>query len=188
MNDLQSPITFLKTRRSYPPAILGAPFPNQDEIIEIAEMGLRVPDHKKLEPWRLVAMTGTSLDKLATLVEMHAPSYQPDQAKAAKITKAYKDAGCVVALVYAPKYEPSVPRWEQELSVGAAGISLVNAAIAKGFGANWLTGFLPECLEICAYIGLNEDENLRGLIHIGTPQSEPPERPRPDITQKLKFL
>ena len=186
MNNLQSVKTFLSTRRSTPPALLSAPFPSKDEIVAIAEMGLRVPDHKKLEPWRLVALQGETLQALSKIVSEFAPEYQEDDAKAAKITELYENAGCVIAMIYSPK--TGTPEWEQHLSMGAVGVSLVNGAIAHGFGANWLSGFLPDCPEVLDFIGVDGHEELSGLIHIGTATSTPPERPRPEIADKLSFL
>lgn len=186
MNNLQSVKTFLSTRRSTPPALLSAPFPSQEEIVAIAQMGLRVPDHKKLEPWRLVALQGETLAVLSKIVSSFVDEYQEDEAKAAKITELYENAGCVIAMVYSPKQ--GAPEWEQHLSMGAVGVSLVNAAIAHGYGANWLSGFLSDCPEVLDFIGLEGHEELSGLIHIGTATSAPPERPRPDITDKLTIL
>ncbi len=186
MNNLQSVKTFLSTRRSTPPVLLGAPFPSREDILAIAEMGLRVPDHKKLEPWRLIALETQTLTELAKIVEEQAPSYQDDPAKVIKITELYKNAGCVIAMVYAPK--SGAPEWEQHLSIGAVGVSLVNGAIAQGYGANWLSGFLCDCPEVLKFLGIGDHEKLSGMIHIGTSSSTPPERPRPNITDKIQFL
>lgn len=188
MNNLHSVLEFLATRRSYPPALLGAPYPTRAQMRAIAAMGLRVPDHKKIEPWRLIALEGDALQFLATLVMSHAPDYQPDPEKAAKIITLYEEAGAVMAMVFAPKPVEDAPEWEQHLSMGAVGVSLVNATIASGFGACWMSGFLTECPEILDYLGVGADEKLAGLVHMGTPRSAPPERPRPNLDDKLKFL
>lgn len=186
MNNLQSVKTFLSTRRSTPPALLGAPFPKREEIIAIAEMGLRVPDHKKLEPWRLVVLDKSKLAELSKIVEIHAGSYLDEPTKSAKIVELYKNAGSVIVMVYSPK--SGAPEWEQHLSMGAVGVSLVNGAIAHGYGANWLSGFLCDCSEVLEFLGVEGHEELSGLIHIGTASANPPERPRPNITDKIQFL
>ncbi len=188
MNDLQSVKSFLSTRRSFPPNILSAPYPSREILEKIAQMALRVPDHKKLEPWRLIVLKDQALQTFAKKVEEIASLYWSDPQKCEKIANLYKDAGCVIALIYCPKNEPLVPEWEQILSVGAVGLSLVNATIANGFGAAWMTGFLPESSEIAHLLKLETSERLMGLIHTGTPKNQPPERPRADISQKLSFL
>ncbi len=188
MNNTESLTKFLETRRSYPPALLGAPYPKREEIESIAQMGLRVPDHKKVEPWRLIALEGEGLKFLATLVMSHAPDYVSDPEKAAKVINLYENAGSVLVMVFAPRDVDGAPEWEQHLSMGAVGVSLVNAAIAHGYGACWMSGFLTECPEIYEYLGIGESEKISGFIHMGTAKSEPPERPRPNLDEKLKFL
>lgn len=187
MNDLQSPARFLATRRSTPPALLGAPYPSREVLEKICESALRVPDHKMLEPWRLIALEGPALADLAAIVEKAAPRFVPEE-KIEKISALYREAGCVIVLIFAPKEDEAVPKWEQRLSMGAVGVSLVNSAIAEGFGAYWATGFLPECDEVIAHLALAPGEEANGFIHIGTPASKPPERPRPDIREKISWL
>ena len=75
-----------------------------------------------------------------------------------------------------------MPEIEQTYSAGAVCLALLNAALAAGWGANWLTGwpahdrmFLTQGLDLAAH------ETVAGFIHIGTETIAPPERPRPDI-------
>ena len=46
----------------------------------------------------------------------------------------------------------------------------------------------PAIVEMERQLGLNEDERIAGLIHIGTRGDTPPERPRPDIEAKTSWL
>ena len=86
----------------------------------------------------------------------------------------------VVAVVFAPVASDKIPEWEQFLSVGAVCLGLVNAALASGFGATWLTGWPAYDRDVAALLGLGTDEHVAGFIHIGTPRLAPPERERPD--------
>ncbi len=185
MNNLQSPASLLATRRSTPPALLQAPFPSDDELQSIATMGLRVPDHKKVEPWRLIALRGSALKALSKLVNEQAPHFVHDPDKAKKIVTLYRDAGAVMVMVFCPKNVEGAPKWEQHLSMGAVGVSLVNAAIIQGYGACWMTGFLCESPAILEYLEIGEAEKISGFVHMGTPSSMPPERPRPKLEEKL---
>ncbi len=49
---------YLMTRRSVGQAFLKEPGPNAAELEQILTIGTRVPDHGKLNPWRLVLYTG----------------------------------------------------------------------------------------------------------------------------------
>jgi nitroreductase len=58
----------------------------------------------------------------------------------------------------------------------------LNAALAAGWGANWLSGWASHDPIFCREaFDLAENERIAGLIHIATEGSVPPERPRPDL-------
>src|SRR3984893_14396494 len=54
----QETIDLLLTRRSAKPAMLGAPGPSSAELATILTAATRVPDHKKLVPWRFMVFEG----------------------------------------------------------------------------------------------------------------------------------
>ena len=49
-------LSFLSRRRSWPPRMLAEPAPDDAALNELLTIALRVPDHAKLEPWRLIVM------------------------------------------------------------------------------------------------------------------------------------
>ena len=99
------------------------------------------------------------------------------------------DSPLIVAVVSAPVAHPKVPEWEQFLSAGAVCLSLVNAALAAGYGAAWLSGPAAEDGFARAHLGVGEGERIVGLIHIGQRRDdEIPDRPRPDVAAKTSFL
>ena len=49
-------LDFLMTRRSHPARTLAAPAPDRAALAPLLTAALRVPDHGKLEPWRLVVL------------------------------------------------------------------------------------------------------------------------------------
>ncbi|HMO08653.1 MAG TPA: nitroreductase family protein, partial [Paracoccaceae bacterium] len=51
---------FLSARRSHPAKLLSAPVPDRASLTAILSAALRVPDHGKLEPWRLIVITGAA--------------------------------------------------------------------------------------------------------------------------------
>jgi len=87
-----------------------------------------------------------------------------------------------VAVISSPKPSDKVPEIEQCYSAGAVCLGLLNAALASGWGANWLTGWACYDAEFRARgLGLAEGEGVAGFIVIGTETVTPPERPRPDL-------
>ena len=92
-------------------------------------------------------------------------------------------------MIHSPVESPKVPEWEQVLSAGAVCLGLVNAALASGWGASWLTGFAALDRDFAqAHLGLAPAERVAGLVHIGTRKDNPPDRPRPDIEAKTRWL
>ena len=83
------------------------------------------------------------------------------------------------AVVSAPRPH-DVPEWEQVLSAGAVCTGLLYAALALGYGANWITDWYAYDDDAKAILGLKAGENVAGFIFIGTAKEPPMERERPD--------
>lgn len=181
-------LDFLRARRSYPPALMTAPGPSDDELTELLTLAARVPDHGKLEPWRFILLRGPVLERIAPLVEAASLAAGNLPEKAEKHGQSF-GVPVVVAVVFSPVDSDKIPEWEQFLSVGAVCLGLVNATLASGFGACWLTGVATGDEFARAHLGLTGNERVAGLIHIGSRgDGAPPERPRPDIAAKTTVL
>ncbi|MCV6823734.1 MULTISPECIES: nitroreductase [Halocynthiibacter] len=177
-----SALEFLLSRRSRPAKTLALPVPTEEELRPILTAAARTPDHGKLEPWRFIVLQGAALARLANLTEERGKALGIEEAKVIKTRAQFADAGLVVAVVSAPVVSEKVPHIEQVYSAGAVCLAMLNAALAAGWGANWLTGWMAFDEEFLTQgLGLTEDENIAGFIHIGTETSAPPERPRPDL-------
>lgn len=177
-----SPIEFLRQRHSTPSRLLGEPGPTPEQLDLLIEVALRVPDHGRLEPWRLLlvdAAAGTLLgERLAALHQQQDP--QVDPAQLDKDRGRFNRAPLVIVVI--AKLEPGqrIPEQERLLSAGAVCMQLLLGAQALGFGAQWLTGWPAYDAGAGALLGLAEHERVVGFLHIGTPRQAPPPRPRPD--------
>ncbi|SHI53726.1 nitroreductase family protein [Wenxinia saemankumensis] len=182
-------LDFLLTRRSRPSKILSAPVPDRAALETILTAGLRVPDHKKLEPWRLVVLGPEARARLASGAGERGAALGIEQGKVEKVQSQYADSPLAVAVIAAPVESPDVPLDEQLYSAGAVCLSLVNAALAAGWGAQWLTGWAVHDADFAAeHLGCGPGERVAGVIHIGTESSAPPDRPRPDLSDKVTWL
>lgn len=180
-------LEFLATRRSHPPKLMTGPGPDPDEVSRLLALAARVPDHGKLEPWRFVVLGRRTLDALAPVLHAAVRGAGQDEAAASKAAQAFASP-VIVAVIFSPVDSPKVPEWEQVLSAGAVCLGLVNAALASGWGAAWLTGWAALDPGFGrAHLGLAPQERVAGLIHIGTRGATPPERPRPDIAAKTTW-
>ena len=190
MSDTSETIEFLRTRRSWPPRMLAEPAPEGAALDAIIEAGLRVPDHGKMEPWRLIVLDRAALDRLRQPLRQLADSAGLSE-KATDKELSSLDSPLIIAVVFQPQASEKIPEWEQFLSAGSVCLSLLNAALASGWGAAWLSGPMVTDAEFGrSHLGLDATERLVGLVHVGSrgDRSAPPERPRPDIAAKVQRL
>ncbi len=182
-------LEFLQSRRSRPAKTLSAPAPSREELRPILQAALRCPDHGKLEPWRLIVLERPALQRLAGLVAPCGARLGKDAADIAKATGQFADSPLAVAVIEVQKPLPKVPPIEQSYSAGAVCLGLLNAALASGWGANWLSGWASHDREfLTTGLQLEAHEKLAGFIHIGTETSAPPERPRPDMDEIITWM
>ncbi len=181
-------LDFLLTRRSCPVKALTTPVPDAQALGNILTAAARTPDHGKLEPWRFIVLHDAALQRLAKRVKIRAAELNLDTAKLEKSYRQFADASLVVAVVASPKPSEKIPEIEQILSAGAVCLSLLNAALASGWGANWLTGWMAMDQDFLEGLSLSKTEFIAGFIHIGTAPNTPPERPRPDISAITKWV
>ncbi len=173
---------FFLTRRSRPAKLLRAPVPTAADLAPILEAAARVPDHGKLVPWRFLVLERPALVRLAALARARGEAMGLAPERIDKGVAQFADADLIVAVVMVPRPTEKAPEVEQVLSAGAACLTLLNAALASGWDACWLTGWhVHDPAFAQGALGLGQGERVAGLIHIGTAMSVSPERPRPDV-------
>ena len=172
-------LNFLATRRSASAVTLGGPAPTGQEIADLIRLAARVPDHGKLSPWRFVVLDGAAKAEYAARLEALANS-RGDGRAAAKLAK-LKAPPMGIAVISSPRVH-EIPEWEQVLSAGAVCTTLLYAAQALGYGANWITDWYAYDADAMAILGLAPSERVAGFIFIGTAKEPPLERERPDVT------
>ena len=170
-------LRFLSTRRSASAVTLAEPAPTASELDILLRLAARVPDHGKLAPWRFIILEPAAKAVFADRLEALANS-RGDARAAAKLGK-LKIPPLGVAVVSRPR-PGEIPEWEQLLSAGAVCTTLLYAAQALGYGANWITDWYAYDDEAKAILGLESEERVAGFIFLGTPKEPPQERERPD--------
>jgi nitroreductase len=171
-------LAFLSQRRSTSAVTLTEPAPDAGELDILLRLATRVPDHGKLSPWRFIVLQGPAKAAFAAKLEALAQS-RNDQTAAAKLAR-LKIPPLAVAVISAPK-PAAIPEWEQVLSAGAVCATLLDAALAMGYGANWITDWYAYDADANAVLGLTAAEKVAGFVLIGTPREPPLERERPDV-------
>lgn len=182
LNDLSSPLRLLQTRRSSLSKSMSGPGPSPEQIEQLLEIAVRVPDHGKMSPWRFVTFAGEGCLKMGDVLADRWREQHPDHGDetVAQQRSMFLRAPLVIAVVSSPVDSPKIPVWEQELSAGALCHNLLTAAIAMGFGAQWITGWFAYDSVVLQAIGLKEHEKIAGYVFVGTAIGELSDRPRPD--------
>ena len=185
----QSALDFLTTRRSRPAKTLTLPVPSRGEVEQLLTVAARCPDHGKLEPWRFIVLGKPALTRLAGTVAARGADLGVEAEKIDKMTAQFSMADLAVAVVASPKPSGKIPEIEQTLSAAAASMQLLNAALAAGWGANWLSGWISHDKAWREKeLGLMPHEWIAAFIHLGTEKATPPERPRPDMDQIVEWI
>jgi nitroreductase len=174
----------LNQRRSVPSRQLGEPGPNTTQLNQLLHAAIRVPDHGKLVPWRLLAIRGDARARLGKqLAELHLRK-EPDSAPAVldKDRDRFNVAPLIVAVIARIEANhPKIPEQEQLLSAGCVAYNLLLGAQALGFGAQWLTGWAAYDRDAANLLGLSQNERSIGFVHIGHTTEAAPERHRPAL-------
>ena len=178
----------ISSRRSVKAIDLAEPGPDETILETILETALRVPDHGKLGPWRLVTFSGDARAVFGGILAARWQVLHPE-ANDAQINfekKRFLRAPVVVAVLSERQPAHKIPEWEQILSAGAVCQNLLGAASLAGFAAQWLTEWYTYDAHIQSLFGIGDHEDIAGFIYIGSAASKPDERPRPETPTRIR--
>lgn len=183
LNDRSDTLKLLESRRSASAKAMTEPGPSGGQLQRLLEIGVRVPDHGKLTPWRFIVFEGDARARAGQAVaeryrELH-PGHGEETLDAQR--HMFSRAPCVVGVVStAVPDHPKIPEWEQLMSAGAVCQNILTAATAMGLGAQWITGWFAYDRHVLKVLGLQHNERIAGFIYLGTPVQLQDDRPRPE--------
>lgn len=184
---MSDPLSLLNTRYSIPSRQLGEPAPDEATLRALLQAAIRVPDHGKLEPFRLIRLQGEAKLRFGEALAALCQNKHPEMS-AAKLEKErlrYTFAPLVVTVIARINSDSKVPEIEQKLCAGSVASNLLLGATALGFGAQWLTGWAAYDADVARLLGLAANESVIGFIHLGTAQMDVPDRDRPALADLL---
>lgn len=176
-------------RRSTSKRGLIAPGPSQEQLDDLLTVAARVPDHRRLAPWRFLVFRGDARQAF----NRRAVDIQKQEDPNATETMLADTAGyftrapIVIAVVSSPDITHKTPVWEQELSAGALCFNLLLTANASGWAGCWLTEWIAFSPGINTLLGLVAHERIAGYLYLGTAKESPQERLRPDVAAKIEY-
>ncbi|WP_025885540.1 nitroreductase family protein [Asaia prunellae] len=168
---------------------LTAPAPDKVQIARILSAGLRAPDHGKIRPWRYIVIKGKHRAEFAEQVVKAMISVDPEvpEKKIAKRRERFSEMPMTIALVMALEPKSKIPVQEQEMSVAAGAMNVLNALHAEGFGGFWVSGDFADQPCFREALGLSETHRLAGFLFVGTPDKPVEGSKRPDIDNFMGF-
>ena len=176
----------LNTRRSVLVRKLEPPGPSSDELKQILEIGIRVPDHGKIGPWRIQVVTEDGQKELGDIAATLFKKQHGDRANEKMVEfERLRPQRAPILLVVTPNISipHKIPEIEQRLSGGAVCMNILNAAHALGFSAQWVTEWLAYHEDIKAALGHASSVDIIGMIYIGSASEPPQPRDRPALEE-----
>lgn len=179
--------TLLALRRSISKRCLTEPGPGAEQLNDLLTVATRVPDHRRLAPWRFLVFEG---DRRSAFNQRAVEIQKQEDPGATETMLAdtacyFTRAPVVIAVISSPDVTHKTPVWEQELSCGAVCQNLLLAANASGWAGCWLTEWIAFSPGIDALLGLKEHERIAGYFYLGTATDNPQERMRQDLSTRI---
>ena len=183
-------LSLLSTRRSLKPTMFAETGPSNEQIEQMLKLAARVPDHKKLNPWRFIVFAGKAREQAGELFakaclaeDKQAPSDVRLQTERGR----FRRAPVVIAVVNRFVEKPGVPEVEQILSTGAATFNLCLAANAMGFGTCWITEWIAYSPTVVTGLGLAGNERIAGFVYVGQAAERQDDRSRPNLEDLVTY-
>ncbi|MEJ7783267.1 MAG: nitroreductase [Solirubrobacteraceae bacterium] len=167
--DLEEAIRTRRTHKAY------GPEPVEPAVLEeLFELARWAPNHHLTNPWRFRVLGPRALERLKVAAG-------PDAA-----TKLDR-APTLVAVSAIRCGEPETER-EDLLATACAAYVVLLAAHSRGLASYWRTPSVLRTGEGRAALGVNDDEDLVGLLYLGRPRQEQRVPARADTAEIVRWL
>jgi len=148
---------------------LGEPPPSAQTVHAMLESAARVPDHGRLQPWRLILIEGDARFRFGEVLAEALSRRNPLANEQALVREREKALRAPLVFVVATRCDRSakIPIIEQIISAGCAAHSIMLAAFAQGLGAMWRTGESAYDNAVKSAFGIEPDDLIIGFIYVG---------------------
>jgi nitroreductase len=180
----------LALRRSLSPDLMQEPGPDASTLQAILEIAARVPDHRKIVPFRFLIIEGDARRRAGEILAARFGADNPGatEAQLDMERRRFQRAPVVVAVVARIDPNHRTPVWEQQLTNGAVCFNLLCAASAYGFAGCWLTEWCSYDQGVAEALGLAPGERFSGFVHLGSAKENPRERQRPLMADIVRWF
>jgi nitroreductase len=168
------------------------PDPVAREVVErLLAAAAQAPNHYKVRPWRFVVLQGAARERLGDLLAQILKEEHPELAESGLDKERAKPLRAPVLIaVGVGKAEDSRELPQEDLCAAAAACeNLLLAAHSLGLGGMWRTGAPVSNPRVKAFLGLDPDQPLIGLLYIGYPnENQPPAAERPSFEDRTNWM
>lgn len=181
-------LQLLSLRRSTTAALLSEPGPSPEQLFILLRIAARVPDHRRVVPYRFIVFEKEARDALGDIFEDAARKSNNENVPQADIAHGLaKRAPLIIAVISAVNTEHKTPVWEQILTAGAVCQNMLLAASAMGYAGQWLSEWMAYDENVHRGLELKPDEKIAGFLYFGAATEEPKERVRPDMGEIIQL-
>lgn len=188
---LDAALALVHTRQNTSPKWLGEPGPTRAQIETILGAAGAAPDHKRLNPWRLIVVPRQRRQLLGEVFAEALAARDPTASEAEK-QEARKKAqrGPFLALAVA-RLDPAlgeIHARERIISAGCALQNMLLVAHAMGFGAGLASGRALYSQQLRQLFRLGEHEQPLCFISVGTVMQSKSAKSRPALSDYTSTL
>jgi nitroreductase len=188
---LDAALTLIHSRQYTSPKGLGDPGPTPEQIEKILGTAGAAPDHRRLNPWRLIVIPPQRRHLLAeafaaALAERDGTATEVQMQEAR--SKAFRAPFLVLAVARLdPELGPIHPQ-ERIIAAGCAIQNMLLVAHAMGFGAGLSSGRALYSRQMRSLFRLSVHEQPLCFLTVGTVVKRRSARPRPNVADYTSTL
>ncbi|MBS1745545.1 MAG: nitroreductase [Bacteroidetes bacterium] len=173
-NDVQE---LISNRRSCKPALMNGKKIEDAVIQQLLELADWAPTHGHTEPWRFVVFANDAVPQFckehAALYKKNIPAEKFEISKYEKTLHNGDNASHMIVVYMKRGDNPKITAKEEICAVAAAVQNILLGASALNISALWSTGGVILLSIMKEYFGLNEDDEMIGLLYLGYSDKAP---------------
>jgi nitroreductase len=161
----------ISSRRSCKPALMNGKKIEDAVIRQLLELADWAPTHGHTEPWRLVVFAHEAVQQFckahAALYKENIPAEKLETSKYEKLLHNGDNVSHIIAVCMKRGTNPKITAKEEICAVAAAVQNILLGASAVNISALWSTGGMTLQPAMKHYFGLNEADEMIGLLYLG---------------------
>ncbi len=179
-------------RRSVKPSLMNGKKISTSIIEQLLALADWAPTHGRTEPWRFIVFSGNGLAQFsqqhADLYKKYTPEESFTNAKYQNIIQNGEKASHVIAVYMKRQATQKIPLIEEIAATAAAIEHILLGAQEHGIAALWSTGGMTYHNSMKQLFGLEEHDQMMGLIYLGySEEPAPPAKRNIPLSEKVSW-